>query len=305
MMNYSAHGKLLLSAEYLVLEGAMALAVPVKYGQRLKVYRLSETKDRLISWEARENSKPWFNALYDNDHLTVKETSDWPKAKKLRKWLLCAAELNNKFLEDDHSYRIITETDFPVGWGLGTSSMLIKNIADWAGIDPFDLHFRTSEGSGYDIASAIYNSPIIYQYKPSGRSIKEVKFYPSFHNHLFFVHLGRKQDSALGIERFRNNIVHAKHISKVNVLTEKMLNAPVLKDFDRTLVEHEQLIAELLDIEPVKKMSYNDFQGEMKSLGAWGGDFALVTWKGQYNDLKKYFEEKGLNTIIRFQEMVL
>lgn len=307
MMKFRAHGKLLLSAEYLVLEGAMALAVPVKYSQWLKAYSHTETSDWLISWEARENKKSWFNALFDKDHLIVKETSDFLKAEKLRKWLLSAEELNSKFLKDNRSYRVITEVDFPVDWGLGASSTIIKNIADWAGINPFDLHFKTSEGSGYDIASAIYDSPIIYQNKPSGRSIKEVKFYPPFHNQLFFVYLGRKQNSVVDIEYFRKNnkTVNAKHIRKVNVLTEKMLNASALEDFNRALVEHELLIAELLDAVPVKQSLYGNFQGEIKSLGAWGGDFALVTWKGQYNDLKKYFEEKGLNTIIRFREMVL
>ena len=306
MISYRAHGKLLLSAEYLVLEGAMALAVPVKYSQLLRVYRLTQTSDMLISWVAKENRKSWFNALFEKDRLIVKETSDLLKAEKLRNLLLGAAELNNKFLRDNHSYSIITEIDFPLGWGLGTSSALIKNIADWAEIDPFDLHFKTSRGSGYDIATAIYDSPVLYQYKPSGRSIKEVKFYPPFHNQLYFVHLGRKQDTALSIEHFRKNInISVKHIRKVNVLTEKMLNASTLEDFNRVLIEHEFLIAELLDTEPVKKLSYNDFKGEMKSLGAWGGDFALVTWEGHYNDLKKYFEERGLCTIIRFQEMVL
>ena len=123
MISYRAHGKLLLSAEYLVLEGA------VKYSQLLRVYRLTQTSDMLISWVAKENRKSWFNALFEKDRLIVKETSDLLKAEKLRNLLLGAAELNNKFLRDNHSYSIITEIDFPLGWGLGTSSALIKNIA--------------------------------------------------------------------------------------------------------------------------------------------------------------------------------
>ena len=41
MIRFQAHGKLLLSAEYMVMHGATALAVPLKKGQTLanKPYR--------------------------------------------------------------------------------------------------------------------------------------------------------------------------------------------------------------------------------------------------------------------------
>jgi len=37
-----SNGKLLLTGEYLVLEGATALAVPTKFGQDLKVEKIKE-----------------------------------------------------------------------------------------------------------------------------------------------------------------------------------------------------------------------------------------------------------------------
>ncbi len=55
-----------------------------------------------------------------------------------------------------------THLDFPRDWGLGSSSTLINNVAQWAQVDPFDLHFKVSNGSGYDIACANEDSPIVY-----------------------------------------------------------------------------------------------------------------------------------------------
>jgi hypothetical protein len=46
---------------------------------------------------------------------------------------------------------------------LGTSSTLINNIAQWFGIDAYELLWKSFGGSGYDIASAQHNKPIVYQ----------------------------------------------------------------------------------------------------------------------------------------------
>ena len=43
--------------------------------------------------------------------------------------------------------------NFDKNWGLGSSSTLINNISSWAKINPYDLLWSISKGSGYDIAS--------------------------------------------------------------------------------------------------------------------------------------------------------
>ena len=55
-----------------------------------------------------------------------------------------------------------THLEFPRDWGLGSSSTLINNVAQWAQVDPFELHFKVSNGSGYDIACAKRRYPIVY-----------------------------------------------------------------------------------------------------------------------------------------------
>ncbi len=69
----------------------------------------------------------------------------------------------------------------------------------------------------------------------------------------------------------------------------------LFETFNSWIVDHEQLVADLLKTKRVKTTRFHDFYGEVKSLGAWGGDFYLVT--DPQNDEKalyKYFEDKGL-----------
>jgi hypothetical protein len=58
-------------------------------------------------------------------------------------------------------YNITTHLNFPKKWGLGTSSTLINNIAQWLQIDAFTLLNNSFGGSGYDIACKITNTIIL------------------------------------------------------------------------------------------------------------------------------------------------
>ena len=50
---------------------------------------------------------------------------------------------------------------------------------------------------------------------------------------------------------------------------------------------------------------FNDFEGEIKSLGAWGGDFFLVATEWDEGKVKKYFDSKDLNIVFRYNDIVL
>jgi hypothetical protein len=54
----------------------------------------------------------------------------------------------------------------------------------------------------------------------------------------------------------------------------------------------------------IKEDRFPDFPGEIKSLGAWGGDFAMVVSKEEEKDLLSYFSGKGLNTLFSFEEII-
>ena len=57
-------------------------------------------------------------------------------------------------------YDFISRLSFSKNWGLGSSSTLINNLADWANVDSYELLNLTFGGSGYDIACAKHNNPI-------------------------------------------------------------------------------------------------------------------------------------------------
>jgi hypothetical protein len=72
--------------------------------------------------------------------------------------------------------------------------------------------------------------------------------------------------------------------------------------FTQLLNQHETVLSALLKTETVKHTLFPDFEGAIKSLGAWGGDFVLVISK---ENPKKYFVAKGYETVIPYSEMIL
>jgi hypothetical protein len=71
------------------------------------------------------------------------------------------------------------------------------------------------------------------------------------------------------------------------------------------MVEHENLIGMELDLPRVKEEKFSDFWGEVKSLGAWGGDFALIASEKSAEETKQYFSRKGHGVVFSFDEFIL
>lgn len=311
MNSFYSNGKLLLTGEYLVLDGAISLAVPTKYGQTLQVKPISENK---ITWNSfDENENLWFSKEFDLkmrpldssfDRLRMAargDKLDFDTTERLIEILGVAKKLNPDFLKT--GFEVKTNLDFPRNWGLGTSSTLINNIANWAKVDAFELLEQTFGGSGYDIACAQNDSAITYQLKNNSREIKAISFEPMFSENLFFIHLNKKQDSRQGISKYNSKKSKIKEsISEINSITEKMINCTNLSEFESLINKHEAIISNVLDVPTVKETLFKDYKKAIKSLGAWGGDFILVT--GTINNLE-YFKKKGYHTIIDYNKMVL
>jgi mevalonate kinase len=302
---YYSNGKLLITGEYLVLDGAQSLAVPTLYGQSLSV---KETQDRLLTWKSLDDKgKPWFESDYeleDFDPVTKNTVSEEALAISvtLKKILLEARKLNPSFLSTSQGYEITTALNFPREWGLGSSSTLINNIAQWAQIDAYVLLWNAFSGSGYDIACAQNNSPIIYQLKNSRPIVHSASFNPTFKSDLYFVYLNQKQNSRDGIAQYRNKEFNAfSAISQINSITQRILTCTRLSQFDKLIKKHESILSEILGTPTVKERLFPDFKGAIKSLGAWGGDFILATGNKTTPD---YFKEKGYATVIPYSKMV-
>ncbi len=62
-----------------------------------------------------------------------------------------------------------------------------------------------------------------------------------------------------------------------------------LKEFENCLYEHERVVSNALDMPRVKDRLFSDYWGAVKSLGAWGGDFVMVTSDRSREETKEYF----------------
>lgn len=301
---FHSNGKLLITGEYLVLDGALAMAVPTKYGQRLEVSLHDNFSG--IRWEAKVLSKGWLQVNFGSRLFNIIHTNDQKLALHLKGILKKAFELANISVDNQKGIKIRTNLDFDRNWGLGSSSTLFSNIGYWLDVNPHELARQTSNGSGVDVAAARSDQPIFYQLVDGEPKVTKVDFQPLFKKNLYFIHLGKKQNSSASVDEYRKSVkANSNLIEEVSLLSEIVSKTKSLIDFDKALAEHERIIASLLRVPRIKDEYFSDFSGEIKSLGAWGGDFVLATFDGDERDLRKYFQNKGNKTILRFDEMVL
>lgn len=293
---FYSNGKLLLSGEYVVLDGALSLAIPTKYGQSLTVSPLDRD---FITWRSfDENNLCWLEVQLP---LHLKADGSSPPEERLIQILKATRTLNPDFLSQ--GALIETKLDFPRNWGLGTSSTLINNIAQWAEINPFKLLNSTFGGSGYDIACAQTNSPLLYQIKDQQPSFEPAAFNPSFKEHLYFVFLNQKQNSREGIKKYHQSKENTQQtISEINEITQQMVSSQDMESFSHLMNAHENLISNVIQMPTIKTKSFPDYEGSIKSLGAWGGDFILVA---SPKNPTTYFKQKGFEIIIPFKDMIL
>lgn len=300
---FYSNGKLLLTGEYVVLDGAMALALPTKFGQNLIIESGNPNE---INWKSFDaDNSIWLEETFSFETISQenKDLFDNPIHRRLIEILHEAFQMNPNFLLNDYGYNITTQLSFPRNWGLGTSSTLINNLSQWLKIDAFELLQRSFGGSGYDIACAQKDNPIVYQLLENKPSYRQVDFYPNFSNHLYFVYLNRKQNSQSAIANYINKQNEiGKTIEIINRITKNVLATSDLKSFAYEMEKHENILSEVLEMNTIKEAFFDDFKGVIKSLGAWGGDFVLVISK---EDPTYYFKERGFETIIKYDDMIL
>ena len=295
---------MLLTGEYAVLDGAKALGLPTRQGQHLVVKRTTSSD---LIWESLDvHGKPWFESTISLFDFSPVNTTDENVSGYLQKLLKNAVRLNSEFLSQWNGFKIETRLEFPLDWGLGSSSTLIYLVAEWAEVNPLLLYFKTEDGSGYDVACAFAEGPVEYINTPDEVSYTEVDFKPSFHKDLYFVHLGKKQDSRAGIRDYLKAVKNKSTLVKsITQITEDIRGASNLSSFENLLESHEELIASHTGFKRIKQTHFTDYWGTVKSLGAWGGDFVLATSTKGHEATKDYFEGKGCGTCIPYKEMVL
>jgi mevalonate kinase len=299
---YRSNGKLMLTGEYLVLHGALSLAVPTLLGQSITVNEID--RDGTLVWKTKVIGKPWMDCEIDPDSWQTFHLDAPDKAKNLVRVLKAASEIRGE-TEWLKGKEVVSEVEFDIKWGLGSSSSLISNIAWWAGIDPYRLSGMVSVGSGYDIACARSDQPLLYRKGDVGPWYRPIEFLPPFHKQLAFVYLGRKQDSASSVRNYlKKALVIEKDIADISAVTQKLCRTTQLDEFEELIREHEHILSHILGLPPVKQRLFHDHPGEVKSLGAWGGDFVMITMHQEWPGVKAYFSAKGMETVLPYHKMV-
>jgi mevalonate kinase len=295
LKSFHSNGKLLISGEYLVLDGALSLALPCKFGQSLK---FTEDSNGNLEWISKDmNDTIWFTAYFEAKTLKVLKTSNYNTVKWVKKILeFCNKNsLTNKNLQG----KIECKLEFPNNWGLGSSSTLLNNLASLYEVNPYDLHFSTTNGSGYDIACAGSNSAITYQVIENIPEVKKMDWSPVFKDEILFIFLKKKQKSNLEVKRFKELKKDPDLISRISSITKEIIYSKTIEEFEHLLDKHEAITGQYIQSETVKSKYFSDYEGSVKSLGAWGGDFVLAT-----RENKKYFLDKGFDTILSFSEII-
>ena len=291
-------GKLLITSEYFVLDGALALAVPTKLGQELLYTEVQNEKSNVF-WTTKVEGQNWFTLEFCYKNWEIITTNDVERANFIIKVLKNIQQRSDVVMQENHSYVLSSNIEFPADYGLGSSSTLMNNLAEWAQIDAFQLNEISLGGSGYDVAVAQQKSAILYQNQP--RTIKKIDFKPAFLDDLILVYLNQKQDSREGINAFRSQKKSLVLRDKFSEITNEVVKCNDLVMFSELMMLHERMLSEFLNIETVKQKYFEDAPVFVKSLGAWGGDFVL---SAKFGDYKNYFLEKGFTRIFNYKGLV-
>ena len=299
-MKFKSNGKLLITSEYLVMKGAMALAIPAKLDQELNV---TSTNSDFVNWKSfNKNNQIWYEEKFFLDKGTLIYHG---KRNKMSDLIVRLFDYIHKFNNPEKSIgnEFIWKINFNINWGLGSSSTLINNLSKWAKVNPYKLLFSVFNGSGYDIACCDKSNPIIFQKKDDYLSVSDTTFKPNFLNNLFLIFLNKKQDTQKSVQNFlETDQSLSEGINQINEIVHEIENVKDITTFESLIERHEKIIANILQMPTIQNDKFPDYNnGVIKSLGSWGGDFVLATGDEKSVD---YFEEKGFNTIRKISDLL-
>ena len=297
-LSFYGRGKLLLTSEYAVLSGARALALPCSKGQKLTFEPLDSNE---LLWESFDiNNNSWFKAKFQLPSCSIITSSNNSISKRLCSILRRAQVLNPYFLKSQGG-RVKTFLEFERLWGLGSSSTLVSNIAQWASVNAYDLLEHSFGGSGYDLACAVSKNPICYTRNKLHPLIEKVSFNPAFRENLYFIFLNQKQSSLDSIKGIKPSTFSKESLKEFDIITNDILKCKTQESFNILIKKHERMLAGILQKKTIKQLLFCDFEGAIKSLGAWGGDFIIASGD---SDSPRYFNQKGFETVIPFERMI-
>jgi mevalonate kinase len=297
---FKAHGKFLITGEYAVLNNVPALAMPLKLNQYLEI---SDRDDQVITWKSYNNDGDLWYQLVTNVPDLYSDSINCSNAITLKLSQILNTALQLTLNNSIKGFDAVMTLDFDRHSGMGTSSTLISLISQWLGCNPYQLQFKCFGGSGYDVACARANKSLVYTYNNAAPIVEEVTFDPVIKEYIFFVYLNRKQDSRDSIAQFNQDTLSDNLRKELTDMPQCFISASNdVSEFNKVIDRHEEIISSLIGLKPIKKQLFGDYEGSIKSLGGWGGDYVMATGG---IDARDYFKHKGYHQILEWDEVAL
>lgn len=292
---YFAAGKLMLFGEYLVLKGAPCLAIPLKFGQELAVSSVNKPE---IHWESKALDKSWFTACLDLNGQIISSSNEEIAAILSQLMQLIRSEKPHLFTE---GLQFTVNANFDLAWGLGSSSTLLSLLAQWSDMNVFELSNKSFGGSGYDVACATEQAPILYN--ADQHNVHPIRLSPAITSQLLFVYSGNKQNSRNEIKRFSSLNCSQQQVDEMTQIIEDVTHTHDIEAFEFSINESERIMSNILEVPTLKGENFSDYPHGIKSLGAWGGDFFMATFRNE-EDARSYFNQKGYFTQFNYSEII-
>ncbi len=123
---------------------------------------------------------------------------------------------------------------------------------------------------------------------------------------MHFVYLGKKQQTSKSIRNFRKNASFTStDINTITSITNQIIETDSIDEFEKLMVEHENLMSGILKTPTIKSSHFSNYEGCVKSLGAWGGDFVLVSSRKSKQEFSEQVKKMGFHTNFSYDDLVL
>lgn len=300
IQNYHSNGNLLLTGEYLISQGAEAIALPLKKGHTLAVTPIHGKK---IIWESVYNQETKTKISLKSDDFEITQTNNENSAKFIQQLLRKAMD-HLPPLSHLPGYHIKAIHDYPEFLEFGCESALIANIANWFNINPYRFSRDISPGLEHGIACARSNKPILYQLTNKYPDYREINLNLPFKGNIYIIYTGHNPDSYNKKKQTQKYPDHHEVFPKIREINKRIIQSRTYEEFENSILDHDKILSGVLKEQRLQERIFQDFPGLIKPLNEWNGELNLVTWKGDKNELHEYFAPYNIQTIFTWDELV-
>lgn len=293
----------MITGEYFVLKEAKALAIPLRFFQKMVVIEQKNINSNTFSWIFSDINGIILVSVFSKDTLTTLYTNNASLSSQLENILQQANKLGFGMINRSRINRIECVLNFNIDWGLGSSSTLISNLAYWLDIDPYGLSDLTFKSSGYDIASARSSTPVLYQRSGNDVKVSNIDLNNSYLKHAMFIYSGKSQNTQENTKNISLTSMTPAKVGKVSTISDQIIQVHNYQDFRHLIIKHENIISKTLKLPSINDY-FNDFDGVVKSLGAWGGDFFMAASEHGKDYIVRYFNKKGYQDIFSYNDII-